>query len=177
MTEPQDLRYPIGKFDISMVPTAPEEYAAQIQVLLDLPGDLRGAVAGLSDAELDTPYREGGWTARQVVHHVADSHANAYLRFKLALTEDWPTIKPYNEAAWAELADSKLPVEPSLWLVAALHERWVELLESLHEADFQRGFTHPEHGRLTLATALAMYAWHSLHHIAHIMDLRKRQGW
>ena len=131
-----------------------------------------------ADSQLDTPYRDGGWTIRQVVHHLADSHANSYVRFKLALTEQWPTIKPYDEAAWAELADSrKLPVEPSLQMIAGLHARWVALLESLSEEDFQRGFTHPERGRMTLATNLALYAWHSRHHTAHISGLRARMGW
>ena len=110
---------------------------------------------GLSDAQLDTPYREGGWTPRQVVHHLADSHVNAYIRFKLALTEDWPTIKPYDEAAWANLPDSRLPIDGSLALVAALHQRWVELLEALTDEEFQKGYNHPESGRTNLAKALA----------------------
>jgi len=134
-------------------------------------------VSGLNDAQLDTPYREGGWTVRQVVHHVADSHAMCYTRFKLALTEDWPTIKPYDEAAWAKLADSGLPVEVSLGMIAALHARWVALLESMPDADFQKGFNHPERGRQNLATTVAMYDWHSRHHTAHITSLRARMGW
>ncbi|MDE3188037.1 MAG: putative metal-dependent hydrolase, partial [Acidobacteriota bacterium] len=133
--------------------------------------------AGLSDVQLDTPYREGGWTARQVVHHVADSHANAYVRFKLSLTEDWPTVKPYDEAAWAKLPDSRLPIDASLSLIAALHARWVALLESLTAEDFRKGYIHPELGRQDLATALAIYEWHSRHHTAHITGLRARQSW
>lgn len=143
-----------------------------------LPERLKAAVSGLSDAQLDTPYREGGWTVRQVVHHLADSHANSVIRFKLALTEDWPTIKPYDEAAWAKLPDSKsLPIESSMTFIEGMHERWVALLEAMTEADFERGFVHPEHGRQSLATALAIYAWHSRHHVAHITGLRARNGW
>jgi uncharacterized damage-inducible protein DinB len=176
MTELDDLRYPIGRFS----PTAssvPGIRAAHIETLRQLPERLRAAVSGLSDAQLDTPYREGGWTVRQVVHHVADSHTYAYLRCKHALTEDWPTIKPYDEGAWANLADSRLPVEISLASIAALHSRWVSLLESLSEEDFQKGYNHPERGRQNLATALALYAWHARHHTAHITSLRARQGW
>jgi hypothetical protein len=143
-----------------------------------LPANLRTAVSGLTNSQLDTPYRDGGWNLRQVVHHLADSHANSYVRFKLSLTEEWPTIKPYDEAAWAELAYSRtLPVEPSLEMIAGLHTRWVALLQSLSEHDFQRGFNHPERGRMTLATNLALYAWHSHHHTAHISALRARNGW
>lgn len=176
MTTPDDLRYPVGRFDGRSAATA-EARAAAIAELRALPGSLRAAVAGLSDAQLDTPYREGGWTVRQVVHHVADSHMNAFIRFKLALTEDWPTIKPYDEAAWARLPDSALPLEPSLALIGALHTRWVALVEPLAESDFARGYTHPENGRQSLATALAIYAWHSRHHTAHITALRTRMGW
>ena len=138
---------------------------------------MRAAVAGLNDSQLDTPYREGGWTVRQVVHHVADSHANSYVRFKLALTEDWPTIKPYDEAAWANLPDSRDPIDPSLVFIDGLHQRLVAVLESMNDADFERGFNHPERGRMDLATNLALYAWHSRHHTAHITSLRARQGW
>jgi hypothetical protein len=134
-------------------------------------------VSGLNDSQLDTPYREGGWTVRQVVHHVADSHSVSLVRFKMALTADWPTIAPYDEAAWAKLADARLPVEVSLGLITGVHARWVALLESLTEEDFQKGFVHPERGRLNLATALAIYEWHSRHHVAHITSLRARQGW
>ena len=176
MPDLEDLRFPIGKFS----PPAsgmPGVRAAHIETLRRLPERLRAAVSGLSDAQLDTPYREGGWTVRQVVHHVPDSHGNCYFRFKLALTEDWPTIKPYDEAAWASLADGRMPVEISLELVAALHGRWVGLLETLTEDDFQRGYAHPQLGRQNLAQVLALYDWHSRHHTAHIVNLRTRQGW
>lgn len=177
MIDLETLRYPIGRF--SPPPsTAPAIRAAQIQTLRMLPANLRAAVSGLKETQIDTPYREDGWTVRQLVHHIADSHVNSYVRFKLALTEDWPTIKPYDEAAWAELADSrKLPIEPSLELTAALHTRWVALLESMSDQDFQRGFNHPERGRQDLANALALYEWHSRHHTAHITGLRARNGW
>jgi uncharacterized damage-inducible protein DinB len=172
-----DLRYPIGRFS-PLADTMPGVRAAHIQTLRLLPERLRAAVSGLSDSQIDTPYREGGWTLRQLVHHVADSHANAYIRFKLALTEDWPTIKPYDEAAWAKLADShKLPVDVSLSLITALHTRWVAMLESLSDEDFQKGYVHPEMGRQNLASVLALYDWHSRHHTAHITNLRTRQGW
>jgi hypothetical protein len=152
--------------------------AAHIHTLQSLPALLRETVEGLSDTQLDTPYRDGGWTVRQVVHHIADSHANAFLRFKLALTEDWPTIKPYNEAAWAELADSKsLPLAPSLETIDGIHARWVVLLESMSIDDFQKGFNHPERGRVNLMKALAMYDWHARHHLAHITGLKARKGW
>ena len=172
-----DLRYPIGRFS-PPASSLPGVRSANMQTLRQLPERLRAAVNGLSDAQLDTPYREGGWTARQVVHHVADSHANCYIRFKLALTEDWPTIKPYDEAAWANLAESRrLPVDVSLAMIEALHGRWVGLLESLSDEDFQKGFEHPELGRQNLAKVLALYDWHSRHHTAHITNLRARQGW
>jgi DinB superfamily len=171
-----DLRYPIGRF------TPPENStsgirAAQFRTLHELPERLRAAVDGLDEVQLNTPYREGGWTVRQLIHHVADSHANSYVRCKLALTEDWPTIKPYDEAAWAELSDSGLPIHVSLTLITALHQRWVALLESLSEADFHMGYKHPESGRQNLATVLALYEWHSRHHTAHITNLRSRQNW
>lgn len=175
MTEP-DLRYPIGRFRPPAVNTA-ETRSTQIETLRLLPERLRAAVSGLSQAQLDTPYREGGWTVRQVVHHLADSHANSFIRFKLALTEDWPTIKPYDEAAWARLADSRTPIDGSLVFLDALHARWVGLLKSLNDSDFERGFVHPENGRQTLTLALAAYAWHALHHTAHITALRDREGW
>ena len=152
--------------------------SAHVHTLRQLPERLRAAVAGLTDQQLDTPYREGGWTLRQVVHHLGDSHANCYIRFKLALTEDWPIIKPYDEVAWANLADSRrLPVGVSLDLVAALHVRWVALLEALSDEDFQKGFEHPALGRQNLAKVLALYDWHSRHHTAHITSLRTRRGW
>jgi uncharacterized damage-inducible protein DinB len=177
MADLDDLRYPIGRFS-PPASSIPGIRAAHIQTLRMLPERLHAAVRGLNDAQLDTPYREGGWTVRQLIHHVADSHANSYVRFKLALTEDWPTIKGYDEAAWAELADSRLlPIDVSLKWIEALHARWVALLESLSPEDFRKGFVHPELGRQNLATSLALYEWHSRHHTAHITALRARQGW
>jgi uncharacterized damage-inducible protein DinB len=167
-----DLRYPIGRCN-----PAATTRAQQIETIRQLPARLREAVHGLSDAQLDTPYREGGWTVRQVVHHVADSHANAYIRFKLALTETNPTVKAYNEAAWAALPDSRLPIEPSLSLTEGIHTRLTTLLESLSETDFEKTFQHPERGPMTLSANVALYAWHSLHHTAHITHLRQRMGW
>ncbi|MGP8252627.1 MAG: YfiT family bacillithiol transferase [Terracidiphilus sp.] len=176
MTE-VDPRYPIGKFQAPESNSAAVR-AAHVEILRQLPERLRAAVSGLTDALLDTPYRDGGWTVRQVVHHVADSHVNSVIRFKLALTEDWPTIKPYDEKAWAELADSKrLPIDGSLVFIEAMHARWVALLESMSESDFARGMIHPERGRWDLALTLAIYAWHSRHHVAHITMLRERMGW
>jgi uncharacterized damage-inducible protein DinB len=177
MTDLDDLRYPVGRFSPPATSLAGIR-AAHIQTVRLLPQRLRAAVAGLNDAQLDTPYREGGWTVRQVVHHLADSHANAYIRMKLALTEDWPAIKTYDEAAWANLPDSRsLPIDGSLTLIEALHGRWVALLEALTDEDFRKGYNHPENGRVNLAKALAMYDWHSRHHTAHITSLRARQGW
>jgi uncharacterized damage-inducible protein DinB len=176
MTDVDDFRYPIGRFRAPENSTN-EARAAHIQVLRELPERLTAAVAGLNDAQLDTPYRESGWTVRQVVHHVPDSHSNSYVRTKLALTEDWPTIKPYDEAAWANLPDSRSPILPSLVFLDGLHKRFVALLESMSEEDYRRGFNHPERGRMTLATNLALYDWHSRHHVAHITALRARQGW
>jgi uncharacterized damage-inducible protein DinB len=176
MPDLDDLRFPIGKFS-PPASSMPGVRAAHIETLRRLPERLRAAVSGLNDAQLDTPYREGGWTVRQVVHHVPDSHGNCYFRFKLALTEDWPTIKPYDEAAWTNLPDSRMPVDVSLSMIEAVHGRWVALLESLSDADFQKGFEHPEHGRQNLAKVLAIYDWHSRHHTAHITSLRARQGW
>src|SRR5580658_9199116 len=156
MADEQDLRYPVGRFSApaesdTRAPAGAGVRAEQIQTLRLLPERLRAAVAGLSEPQLDTPYRDGGWTARQVVHHIADSHSNSYIRFKLAMTEDCPTIKAYDEAAWARLPDSTLAIEPSLVLITGLHERFVGLLESMTEEDFQRSFNHPERGRMTLA--------------------------
>ncbi|MGD0832465.1 MAG: YfiT family bacillithiol transferase [Terracidiphilus sp.] len=176
MTDLDDLRFPIGRLSAPAA-SLPGIRAAQIHTVALLPERLRAAISGLDDAQLDTPYREGGWTVRQLVHHVADSHAMAYTRTKLALTEDWPTISPYNEAAWATLADSQLPIGVSLALIEALHTRWVALLESLGDEDFRRGYNHPEHGHVNLAKLLATYEWHSRHHTAHITSLRARQGW
>ena len=173
-----DLRYPVGRFDWD-APIAEADQPKLIAIIAETPGNLRKAVAGLSRDQLETRYRPGGWTVKQVVHHVPESHMNAYCRFKLALTEDEPTIKPYNEAAWAETPDTRrVPIEVSLDLLDALHLRWVALLRSMEPSDFRRGFRHPEHGRImTLDQTLAMYAWHGRHHVAHITSLRKREGW
>jgi hypothetical protein len=177
MTDLDDLRYPIGAFS-AMASTMPGVRAANVNTLRLLPERLKAAVSGLSDLQLDTPYREEGWSLRQVVHHIGDSHMNAYIRFKLALTEDWPTIKAYDEAAWANLSDSRwLPIDGSLALITALHDRWVALLETMTDDDFRKGFTHPERGRVNLALALAMYDWHSRHHTAHITRTRTAHGW
>ncbi len=176
MEDLEELRYPVGRFRPPAAST-PGIRAAQIETLRLLPDRLRAAVTGLNDAQLDTPYRDGGWTVRQVVHHFADSHANSYIRLKLALTEDCPTIKTYDEAAWARLPDSRSAIEPSLLFLAGLHGRFVALLESMSEEDFQRCFNHPERGRMNLATNLALYEWHSRHHTAHITSLRARMGW
>jgi hypothetical protein len=159
-------------------PTNAEERRQWISEIAACPVKLRGAVAGLTAQQLDTPYRPGGWTVRQVVHHVPDSHLNAYVRFKLALTEDSPTIKPYDEAAWAKLPDTAAtPIEVSLQLLESLHARWVRLLEAMTEADFAREFHHPESGTMSLDTYLSGYEWHCRHHVAHIARLRSRMGW
>ncbi len=176
MTDQDILRYPVGRFQPPAA-TSPEIRAAHIETLSLFPERLRAAVNGLSNTQLDTPYRDGGWTVRQVVHHLADSHVNVFLRFKLALTEDWPTIKTYDEAAWARLPDSRLPIDGSLVFIDALHARWVALLRSMSEEDFRRGFNHPAMGQQELAKALALYEWHARHHTAHITSLRQRMGW
>ncbi len=171
-----DLSYPIGKF---APPTAIDAATLEtwISEIAAAPTQLREAVAGLSDAQLDTPYRPGGWTVRQVVHHVADSHMNAYIRFKLALTEENPVITAYSQPDWAELADSRLPVAPSLELTDALHTRMVALLRSVTPEQWSRTFRHPELGNRRMDATVGLYAWHGKHHTAHITELRKRQGW
>ncbi len=172
-----DLRYPIGHFVRPPVIDAAHRHGS-ITTLAALPENLRAAVYGLTDAQIDTPYREGGWTVRQLVHHVADSHMNAYVRTRLALTEDWPTIKPYEEKLWAELSDANtLPIDVSLELLESLHRRWVALLESLTPEQWERGYNHPESGRQSLAVVVALYDWHSRHHVAHIVALRKSKSW
>jgi uncharacterized damage-inducible protein DinB len=174
MTDP---RYPIGKFHYDDSLSEPQKQAC-LDEIARTPANLRTAVNGLSKAQFDTPYRDGGWTVRQVVHHVPDSHLNSYVRFKLALTEDAPTIKPYAEDRWAELADTKeTPVEVSLTMLDALHDRWVRLLRSLSAEDWKRTFRHPELGPMTLEKTLALYAWHGKHHVAHITQLRAHNGW
>lgn len=171
-----DPRYPIGKFARPETIT-PEDRQEAIRTLGELPEMLRNAVDGLDTAQLSTPYREGGWTVRQVVHHLADSHMNALIRLKLALTEDSPTIKPYDQAAWAQLRDMAAPIEWSLELVESLHARWVMLLQSLDEAQWRRGYNHPEGGFTPLDQMTLLYAWHSMHHVAHITHLRARENW
>ena len=173
----EDLRYPIGEFDRNYE-TSTAARDERIRTIAELPGRIAEAVAGLNEAQLETPYRPGGWTVRQTIHHVADSHANAFIRFKLALTEDEPpTIKPYYEDRWAELGDSRLPVDVSLKMLEALHYRWLTLLNSMSEFEFLKKFIHPETGEWPLDGALALYAWHSKHHMAHITSLRERNGW
>ena len=172
-----DPRYPIGPF-IPQQKLEPEERRVMIEQIATTPSHLRKAVEDLNDDQLDTPYREGGWTVRQVAHHLPDSHVNAYIRLKLALTEHGPTIKPYDEAKWAQLEDSRdTPVRVSLDLLESLHERWVILLRRLDEQDFSRKLTHPEHGEMTIDWLVAMYAWHGRHHVGHITALRERMGW
>lgn len=168
-TVTQDPRFPIGKFHYIPAENKSER-DRRIETIAALPAKLRAAVKGLSEAQLNTPYREGGWTIRQVVHHVPDSHMQSYGRFKFALTEDEPAIKPYDEAAWAKLPDSYGPVEPSLALLAALHVRWADLLRSLTDEQWQRNFLHPEQGPVSLEKALALYAWHGEHHLAHVQQ-------
>jgi hypothetical protein len=171
-----DLRYPIGPFTPAE-PTA-DVIARATAEIARLPTELRAAVSGLDDRQLDTAYRPDGWTVRQVVHHVADSHMNGLIRMKLALTEDNPTIKPYDENAWAKLPDMTLPIDVSLVLLDQLHTRWVALLRALTANQLQRTFMHPEHGRtITLGYHLQNYDWHSRHHVAHITALRHRNGW
>jgi uncharacterized damage-inducible protein DinB len=172
-----DLRYPIGKFAYDQA-LKDEQRLAYIGQIAEAPSNLRRAISGLSNTQLDTPYRPQGWTVRQVVHHVPDSHMNSYVRFKLALTEEEPTIKPYAEDRWAELPDTKAtPPEVSLTLLENLHERWVRLLKSLTPEQWKRTFRHPELGSMTLEKTLALYAWHGRHHVAHITELRKRMSW
>lgn len=169
----ESLRYPIGRFTAPANPSA-EQVAAWVDQIAALPGELRAAVEGLSEEQLDTPYRAGGWTLRQVVHHVADSHLNAYCRLRIALTEKDPTVRPYDEAAWAELPDARSgPVEASLALVDALHARWAALARTLTPEQLRIVFHHPEHAKpMVVDRTLAMYAWHGKHHVAHILAAR-----
>ena len=172
-----DPRYPLGKFHYDGPPSEAQR-ASLINDIEQTPTALRAAVKNLTSEQLDTPYREGGWTVRQVVHHVPDSHMNAYVRWKLALTEDEPIIKPYAEDRWAELADTQsTPIEVSLALLESLHGRWVRLLRSLTPEDWKRQFRHPELGPVPLEKNLGLYAWHGKHHVAHVTELRKRMGW
>lgn len=173
----EDLRYPTGRFSMPRGPLDPADRARVIDSIARTPGDLRAAVQDLADDQLDTPYRPGGWTLRQVVHHVPDSHLNAYTRLKLALTESSPTIRTYDEARWAELPDSAGPIGVSLGLLELLHRRWVHLLERLPDAAWGRPLDHPEIGTLRVDQLLALYAWHGPHHVAHITTARARNGW
>ncbi|MEJ7738673.1 MAG: YfiT family bacillithiol transferase [Chitinophagaceae bacterium] len=182
MSDDLKLRYPIGK--LVDQPFADEPFSGQIKQAYtfeigQLPGLLENAILNLDEAQLNTTYRPGGWTVQQVVHHVADSHMNAYMRFKLALTEDNPTIKPYDEHAWAQLPDTQnIPVNISLTLLHALHVRWLELIKNVSEPDWNRTVFHPEHKRnITLWNMLRTYAWHGKHHVAHISTLRERMAW
>lgn len=173
----ENLQYPIGKF-VYDANVTPQKRAACLHDIEALPRELRRAVSGLGAAQLDTPYRDGGWTVRQVAHHLADSHMNAYVRCKLAVTEDSPSITPYDQKAWAATSDVMgMEIEPSLALLDGLHARWAALLRSLSPADFQRTFNHPEGGLQTLDRQLQNYAWHGRHHVAHIDSLRKRKDW
>jgi DinB superfamily len=172
-----DPRYPIGKFTFDG-PTSEAQRTRFVDEIEQTPAALRAAIKNLSPEQIETPYREGGWTVRQVVHHVPESHMNAYVRFKLALTEDEPAIKAYMEDRWANTAEvESTPVEVSLALLDPLHDRWVRLLRTLKPADWKRTFRHPELGVLPLERNLALYAWHGKHHVAHITELRKRMGW
>ena len=179
MSTEDSLRYPTGRFQRPTRPLENAERREMIDTIERTPAAIRAAIRGLSDAQLDTPYRPGGWTVRQVVHHVPDSHMNAFIRFKLALTEDTPTIKPYDEAAWAKLADARnTPIETSLTLLSSLHERWVGLLRSMSPSDYQRKLNHPDwDAPLSLDQMLALYSWHGPHHTAHITSLRERMSW
>ena len=171
-----DLRHPLGQYDAPESITLEQvaQWSAQIAAL---PSQMRAAVAGLEDAQLDTPYREGGWTVRQTVHHVFDSHANGFIRLKLALTENRPTIKPYNQEAFALLPDSSLPVQISLSLLEGLHARWVAVLGGLTASDLQRGYLHPEMGFVSVGFFVGMYDHHGRQHVAHIAGLRARMNW
>jgi hypothetical protein len=172
-----DPRYPIGRMEMPSEVTAARRLQA-IDEIASTPAKMRAAVKGLSESQLDTPYREGGWSVRQVVHHVPDSHLNAYVRVKLALTENMPTIKPYDEAAWANLADSRsTPIGISLTLLETVHNRWDRVMRSMKQEDFLRKLVHPEHGERNVDWLLFVYEWHGKHHVAHITELRKHKGW
>lgn len=179
MTTPdlEQLRYPLGRHEKPARFTGDklQEYISTIE---HFPARLAEEVSGLTDEQLDTPYRPDGWTIRQLVHHCADSHMNALIRFKLALTEETPTIKPYLEARWAELPDSRMPVAVSLELLSGLHSRWAALLKSLKPADLERTYIHPEHGAtFRLDETMSLYDWHCRHHLAHVTELKERMGW
>lgn len=174
----ENLQYPIGKY-VCPDPITKTILSEWIEDISNFPGRIRDAVKNLSDEQLDTPYREGGWTVRQVVHHCADSHMNSLMRFKLTLAEENPTIKPYEQDRWVQLPDSKYaPLEPSLKMLDGIHERWTILLTNFTEEDLKKTFSHPEHGReFRLDDTIGNYAWHCNHHLAHITSLKKRNGW
>jgi hypothetical protein len=173
----EDPRFPIGKFTYNGAPDAAER-DRQIREIEAAPALLRSTIAGLSPKQLDTPYRDGGWTVRQVIHHVPDSHVNAYIRFKMALTEDQPMIKTYEEARWAELSDNQAqPLDESLTMLDLLHKRWVLLMRSMSDSDWKRAYQHPELGAYPLEKCLGLYSWHGKHHAAHVTKLRERMGW
>jgi hypothetical protein len=162
------IRYPTGRFNRPTGPLDPAERAKMIRTIADTPKNLNAALKGLTEKQLDTPYRPGGWTIRQVVHHLPDSHMNAYCRMKFALTENAPAVKAYDEDAWAKLPDSRMSIAPSVALLGGLHERWVKLMESMRPEEFHRTVTHPEHGQITVDYLLALYAWHGPHHVGHV---------
>ncbi len=172
----EDLSFPIGKYE-KVREITPEQRKQFIREIAELPNNLREMVKNMSEEQIDSPYRPAGWTVRQVVHHVGDSHLNSFIRFKLSLTEDNPTIRPYAEDLWAETAEYKMPVDVSLNLIDSIHRRWVALLESMSDEDFARTLNHPETGVWTLENLLGMYVWHGKHHTAHINNLKKRNGW
>lgn len=176
MTQP-DLRYPIGRYEAPAT-YSPTWRALAIDQLAAVPDAMRAALGGLTDAQLDTPYRPGGWTVRQLAHHVPDSHLNMYIRLKWTLTEERPTIKPYDEVAWAELEDSRsTPIEVSLHLLESVHARADRLFRAMSDGDFERRYVHPESGEHSLHHLVGMYAWHGRHHVAHVTTLRDRMGW
>ena len=169
----ESLRFPVGRFKRPTGPLQPAERAAMIRTIAETPKNLAAALDGLTEQQLDTPYREGGWTVRQVVHHLPDSHINAYCRMKFALTENAPPVKAYDEDAWAKLPDSQMPIMPSVMMLTGLHMRWVSLLESMKPEDFQRTVTHPQHGPITVDFLLALYSWHGPHHVGHVKLVKR----
>ena len=168
----ESLRFPTGRFKRPAGPLSPAERATMIRTIADTPKNLAEALKGITEKQLDTPYRTGGWTARQVVHHLPDSHMNAFIRMKLAITANSPTVTAYDEDEWAKLADAQMPIAPSVTLLTALHERWVRVLESMKPDDFSRTVTHPEHGPITVDFLLALYSWHGPHHVGHVRLVR-----
>jgi uncharacterized damage-inducible protein DinB len=168
----ESLLFPVGRFKRPAGPLTPAERETMIRTIADTPKNLAEALKGLTEKQIDTPYREGGWTVRQVVHHLGDSHMNAFIRMKLAITADSPTVTAYDEDEWAKLADAQMPIAPSVTLLTALHERWVKLLHSMKPADFQRTVTHPENGLITVDFLLALYSWHGPHHVGHVKLVR-----